>query len=820
MASRHKPITILPKNGGRLARDLTLNEVGIADYRNKLDWRRSDLDRESVREGHNYFWPIKTSPLGNQHLNDPDPILLMFEAQSSNGNKAIIAATRTKIYRYFKLNNGRYFGNPSEDELPYFDGDYVLGDGNGPYVGDGYGGGDYVSGDENGPYISESWSEWSVIGSGFSESGHRWEVAAVGDDIIFNNGVDLPVAYSVADYEVEPLYELREQGVCAVGTIAASNDMLIMADVTQVKENSLPSFLALIPLNGTSSRTGVQWEKTSRATQIVGSNLVNIQSGPFTFDAEEHVGKVFRFINGFSREILEVNSPTQALLAGPAPRWSKSYNGNLSLSFFIVDRDADSIVESTRHVFAPDIVGRTLFWEHGAARKILEYISPTQVRCAGDDPIASGVVSVENPDAYKSVTDSGKIDRRRYRVLWSALGQARRYAVSIPCSITKGTRALTFQYPTRSFESGMKIIVLGAGLNGGNLIANILSIADGGMRAIIDTPAIATVDNSSSYAQAYDMIGSLAGFDDLDGDGTRIVRMLDLNDTLIIYRETGYHYATYQGVENAAWNTSKRIDTGRAFALRWKHTLTKMTFEGRQVHVYAAENGWYVFDMVSRMPVEFQPFQLNRREFFSEANKGTVTINGKSYAREDLIFASDNAITKEIWMHFPSSTPNKALCFDYRWGTASTAGFYYSASAMATDPVTGLDCWLCSDCGRVLTYGLIGGVATFTRAGQPYTAELWPGMVNFGYPTKEKGLIEYRLELATGSPNVAVRVELHTADSPNGGETKVDQADITAANPSWDLHYVGRYFSDRLTVVVNGSGCDLSSRSFNVTVLG
>lgn len=812
MSRAHKPVTLAPQNGGRLATDISLNDVGVENYRVKRDWRRAEVNREIRREGHLYFWPSEDLPLADQCLNAPEPVTLVVEAQAATGKKAIIAATRTTIYRYFYSTDGAYVGVP--EDLEYFDGDYVEDD----YVADDTGE-EYVSGDANGPYFDDTASQWAVIGSGFSEAGKRWEVCQIGDDIIFSNGVDLPVSYGVGKSAVEPLYELRENGVFAVGTITEFNDVLMLGDIIQARKGVLETLMKPTPLIGTASRTGATWVTDSRATQVIGSNEVNIVSGPFVFTSGM-AGKEFRFINGFRRTITTILSPTKAILSGEAPKWSAAYPGNLSLTFFILNGQSDSVVTSTRNVFTADMAGLTLFWSHGMARKILSVLSETQVVCAGDGPIASGTISIENRKAYGTVTDVSLYDRYRYRVAWSAMAKATRFAANVACAITAGSKSLELAYPIKSFQGGMEVIVIGAGIDGGNLIATILTIADGGLRLLLNTTASTTVTLTDGLVQAYDMIGSIVGYDDLDGDGSKIIRMLELNDRLIIYRETGYHTSYYIGETGAPWYFSKRIVTDQAFALAFKHSLAKVTWQGRQMHIYAGKKGFFAFDMVNRMPVTFEPFQVCRKTFFAEAAKGDVTIGGKVYAREDMIFSADNAVTSEIWLCFPSTTADKALCFDYQWGTVSTTGAAYTAAATVTKPGSEHQ-WFASGAedGKMLVYGLVGEVGTYSRLGLAYTSEMFSGCGAFGNPNDEKILSGYTLQMSSMSPNVQVTVELYARATPNGAEELLGSAQLDAVEALFPTGYVGHYFSDRLLVSGKDNPCEISLRTYNVDLL-
>src|ERR1051325_3507197 len=51
MPLRYEPIEIRPKDGGALLSNLSADNIGIANYQDKLNFRRY-IDRELRREGH------------------------------------------------------------------------------------------------------------------------------------------------------------------------------------------------------------------------------------------------------------------------------------------------------------------------------------------------------------------------------------------------------------------------------------------------------------------------------------------------------------------------------------------------------------------------------------------------------------------------------------------------------------------------------------------------------------------------------------------------------------------------------------------------
>ena len=180
---------ITPSAGGRYITSESADTVGALNYVEKVNFRRLE-DVEARREGWTKFRPNASLPQGTQHLAIDTvtygKVTLIAENVRPNSERCAIAATKTHIFRF----------------------NYSLG-------------------------------TWSVIGSGFSPNGRRWQTAVINGWIIFNNAVDLPVSYRVEDSAVVPLKELREVGVASVGWIAAYNGFLMAFNVVEIKAAEL-----------------------------------------------------------------------------------------------------------------------------------------------------------------------------------------------------------------------------------------------------------------------------------------------------------------------------------------------------------------------------------------------------------------------------------------------------------------------------------------------------------------------------------------------------------------------------------------------------
>lgn len=773
----YKPVPITPRDGGRLATDISTEAVGLANYRIKRNWRRYN-DRERRREGYDYFRPDLTIPTGDQPLNAGSPITILFNGVRSNGQRAILGGTQTTLCRYI-----------ATESLDYCPG--------------------YAPG-----YFADFTTEWIPIGTGFSTAGHRWEVDQIGDDIVFNNGVDLPVSYSLNALQVTPLYELREQGVVATGTEQGYNNIQIFGDITQIKAGTNPNtgntfvedyFYPTQPRTIANQKGAVTSTTPTgsirTASQAPGSYTVTMDPSAFflgIFNAGM-VGKTIVFANGFRATItafIDTNNvtvdatPAAAPVLGtelvgamtPVPNlegafylpsvgsyvfngppgtnivvprslstdiynpgdtfnttgafgWVFLYGhslslkkvlsiggGNLTLNFSVVSTgDTDYRVVTRAPAFDASMVGLRLFFPTGDVRTIVSFIDSQTVvvdsfrpiflySTAGGQEYGYTSFEIENPQTYSTIQNTATTDRIEYRALWSGLQGATRFASSIPCSIALGSKQLILDYPAKSLSAGQEVVVLGAGVAGGNLTATIVQI--NGLTVLLDTPADTAVgvDNlgiGEGLVQASDMTGSIVGFYDLQQDGTAILRMMELNGTLVVYREKGYELAEYTGVAASPFQFTPIVYTNER-SLLYRYSLINVTGTGQagqgiSFHLFAGANGFYRFDMISKLPVEFEPFQVCQRSFLEPASRITSSY-GIPFG--DLVFACENELTKEVFFCAPTAEGQAVMCLDYVQNTVSMMDYIITAGVSIDSPYNGERLFICGNSdGQVLTYG-------------------------------------------------------------------------------------------------------------------
>src|SRR3990167_1343490 len=368
-------------NAGRLITSLSPDSVQPSDYTLKREFRR-ELDAEIRREGYDQFWPNRDIAIGDQPFPNSiqdEAITGLWEARSTTGKTAVLAATPTKLYRYFGLENGEYVSTDPNDYLfaPQPQIPAYITPNTAPNVPS------YT------PYWDDNPGVWIQIGEGFSTDGHRWEAILLNGFITFNNGVDLPVTYRLEEFEVRPMYELREQGIASVGTIEEMANRLLAADITEV--NDLADILTPVPSGAiTAAQAGAIYSGLITAQQWDGANPLavgNIVDSSAAFflsapPADDMTGKTIRFIDGRNRTILAVNSPTRVTVDGDAKYVaSQSFfiTQKLVYSGAITGTQATTTVTSSAAIFTAGMVNSYVRFADGSLGKITVFADTQHV---------------------------------------------------------------------------------------------------------------------------------------------------------------------------------------------------------------------------------------------------------------------------------------------------------------------------------------------------------------------------------------------------------------------------------------------------------
>lgn len=794
--------------------------------------------------------PESSPASGSFTVQSNEPINLIAECIRPNGYTALVVGTKTHLFRFF----------PN-------DGD--------PYVEDGYWPDDYVDTITAG---------WLVIGSGYAPTGRRWESDVIDGYLVLNNGVDLICSYRVEEFQANPLYELRESGIASAGTMSAHNSILNIADIKEFKTGELEAFMRPLGIeeveNVEASQSGstvtfsspvavagdvgkwIVFDDGTRAeiSALVDDQNVTVstsatkpaqgyqlridgqQAGSYfsgddsaktaslvaatmvvTFSAAPAtpgiVGDVVRFVNGLQSIITQVNSTTEYVLT-LADEPDEDVTAQL---FWIISADDYRVVSNTT-IFTEAMVGLSVVFEDGSARRIMSYVSSTVVVVDSDVGVATQFFVVENPDAYSRVVDETILNRIHWRRAWGEIDDPTRWAAAIPAKATAGSRTIELMYQALSLSVGDEILILGAGADGGNVTANILSMSENLFLEIdqdIQTTATTLLSRS-------DATGGLTGFEDLQDDGSAILKMKPLRDTLVIYKDTTIFLSNYTGNSVFPYAT-QRVEIPPNTGLYFRNSLA--VYENNW-HVYAGRESFYRFNLTSRVPEIMVSLEGCRSLFYDNVGR----------EQTHSIFAADNALTKETWFCFPGAEQH-ALILDQKFGVMSTTDRQYGAMSTVTYPtsdavqdVADRVC-LAAVGDRLLIYGKTNvGIPAWASAKEvfyirdsypfahqklTYSAKLESGFEDWGNADAEKDLIDFVLKLGSWSESSPIRVTLLGAVNPSDTADVMDvlYIDEPERYNSFPTLFRSFYLADRIELEVQLQKVSIVSRMYRAKMV-
>jgi hypothetical protein len=764
------PVTVRPADGGQLITRAASSDAGVPHYTKKLNARR-DLSDDIRREGWDYFNPLpgaldeQTFPFPGP---DGKPLTLVHLVRRPNGESVIIAGNKNTLYRF------------NTDLAGY------IADG---YIADGY---------------FEEPTRWQKIGDNFSDNGKRWEAKDIEGTTIFNNADDLPMAYRVEWRYARPLYELRELGIVCFGTIGEINSVLMGGDVTELRDQDRDEVLNVIR-SGTirAFQAGYQSSGSIYAT----SDGTNVTASSAVFSAFD-VGRTLVWFDNQRQQITAYVSPTQVTVAaGTAVP--------LGLTFAITDTTSSLEIKSNAAFFTPEMVGKMVAWADGSVRKITQYLSPTLVRTDVDVPVSAGEVFVENPITYlsksaleahwqaKSPPISLQFDRRQFRVLWGEEAAPERYGILINSKFSGGSKVILVDRMNQSIEQGETVGVTGAGVEQGVLFSQLTSVGPGIM--VMADPALNT---GSGGVYRKSSTGSIAGYDDLQGDGAGLLKMLMLQSRIVIYSDSHIFLGRFTGnVDRPFEFEIIKVEHGRA--LHYRNTLVSLQ---NTAHIFAGRTQFYSFDLTTRQPTPIEAFDLLSNLFYDYA----------AISDTESIYAADNELTQELWFVCPANAANPVLAYDYVYKTFSTIDFPFTCAATVKDAVNPLvaetsDCFLMGTAaGTLLVYGLTGksnpawsaksywyrrDVRPYSATPQSYWTKIASGMSHFGDAFNEKHFSNYVLQFSSLqglSPTVSVN--FYTALNESGPETLFGTVTIADADAHGliPLHSVSHMMKDEV----------------------
>lgn len=513
---------------------------------------------------------------------------------------------------------------------------------------------------------------------------------------------------------------------------------------------------------------------------------------------------------------------------------------------------------------------------------------------------------MKGDDPYGAVLDSEpynigetKVSRSAYSIIWSYAGDGMRFGTALYGTMQKDTNQFISKYPLRTeldggydiqnkhpyitFPVGEEVVIVGAGETiteiDGEDIGNVLgysssdltysrisigSVTDNGddtqtysivdkdgnpvnaASSITDNELANPVVNSvTGYMIRLDSIGRKTSVVDLVDDGSRILKMKNLVDRLMIYRDTGYMTAIRVNTEEV-FQFERRYTGSRVIDLR--NTLIDVA--GR-FHVFMGFNGIYQVDRAASQPKLLQPME-----------KGTRFWENLSGETAESVFTVDNSETREIFF----CTPNETFAFDYENNTVSEIDQVFTAGCQIIRPWTSKKVehrWVVfalsdkvknisvfdSD-GEDIYHFMVrygkgpDGYQVYNRYGNEYKSVLQSGLIDFTDQFNDKDVRSYALHVAentlygtSSEAQVKVRISVvptsqATVDDITDVELNEDgeyefstgeriEAETLLSDPRSEnmipLYLRGPYFRDAIIVEGKDNPVKLIGRTFEVS---
>jgi hypothetical protein len=621
MAKPLKPIEIRPAQGGKLMCSLSAESPGLANYKVKRDVRRF-YDREIRAEGHAMLFLNPTLPVGLQGTpgsggRPQGPITVVAEARRGDGKRAIVVGNQTTLWAC------------AATEEPEYADDYFAAD-----------------------YTDTSLAGWTQIASGLSSNGRRWEAVQVGDYLCLNNAVDLPLTYRPGDAAALPIYELREQGIASVGTIAAHNGNLLVMDLWQINSDA---FLNL--MNATESVLPASQDATG---------LLSVPAATLFPGVTLQVGQTLFWDNGATAKIIALTG------------------GNIVASVPGILAPTGTVV------YAENQTAYTAFTDQSQMQRFPWRILPSMEgmprRFGATVPVAASLGETQLSFQYP-------IRSLPELVRYSLAGQY------------LGTSTLT--------GGLVDIQVTYAGPRSGTLNTSVIGVVgDITMSCLIADPVGNAVTFDNGLMEPSDAATGYAGtYVDLVDDGSAIIKALAMRDYIVIYKESPVtFFGTFTGDITNPYSFQRVPIANQGATLYYRNVIIASGggYYG-SAHIYAGRNAFYKFDIFTQTPQEIPELQPAQAIFFEHAaNNPDGAFAAENPLTREWVFGWSAAPTGQLCA---SQAEDTALCFDYAFHTCRTTSADISAACDIENPLADGD-WMFlfgDSTGSIQRYGLAGG---------------------------------------------------------------------------------------------------------------
>jgi hypothetical protein len=824
-AKRYRNITIHPSQGGQLvgsaSDDVPLSQStnflsSSANYTQKLNFRR-ETDGELRREGWELFAPTGE----DDALKSDDPIRGMYQFTGTDGTPIFIAIAGNKLYR---LSSGdRRFaiigsqdllnanpvaeystvdGQDSPDPTQITIGGSLYG-----IIGESSRGVDWFDNDAD----DFTWSEIYTFPNHldakdsdgtykdpFEGGAYRWEFVEIRNHLVINNGIDLPVVFKSEWSTAVPLFGLRENGIVSVGTISGYQDRLFCGDLTTFETGGIVGggydnwfkyakdpYGSIYPQAGQEDGSlytdGVARDLQAQRYQyriiysaegdpkLFNTGIIDSTSGSFIAEGGGLPGKitinsgVYTFTPAYSRwsefGVGVDGSMFQEYEFG-------NFGGEEHMGIFLTSPESgEKLVDESYANGDIDAAIQTLIRSY--PERALPYMS-------------TGGPSVSiNGDSYPSFGFS---------------------VTEIIQTVIANVTTLSGIFFEKQSVSSYKLV------NGeGN---DVVFLGTNG-EPLAELDANGARKEYSCVMRPYaEQIKKPAAIQEFVQDGSRILKMKQLADKLVVYRDTGFYFVTQSNSNINPFAIDPRYSGGRVPDFR--HTIIDL---GGNQHLFMGNSGVYVINRSSVEPKPVELFELGppfwhivppelaefvyavdnpvTREIFINCPLGYKVDGAGNYVNElgersnlpcldwgviaydyinqtlsqiDQSFTSCVTIRKPKYNRVGPEEIWFLLAVHQSWDASST----YVGSAYRDDENYG---------GSICRYGygppqrgLTTPYRVYNRIGYGYTSKIKSGLIDFGDSFSDKEVRSYVLELSSKYGTTPIKVKISTNTAPQGTE--------------------------------------------------
>lgn len=845
---RYKNITIHPAQGGALvgtaSDDVPLSDArnflsASANYTEKLNFRR-EVDGELRREG----WELFNVSGEHNALNTDEPIRGLHQFTGAKGVPIFIAIAGNKIYK-LEAGQDRQFaidfttdqtgsglspnpvseyatfdGQDAPEDIDY-DPDYFDTNGN-----------DFTwkeiyPRDHASPLAHmDARQSDGTYKDPFEGGAYRWEFVEIRNYLIINNGVDLPIVYH-SDYgdRAYPLYGLRENGVVSVGTIASYQDRLFCGDLTRITagqdewfKNATDPYGPIFAQTDPDPERGVTVERTAEIEALgyteTGGEMPygSVTKGRFQYQMVYSAeGEPRMFNAGIVSDgyvIASSGGLEGTLTATPEVRDSTT-NEVLTPRSYTFRWDSKFAIDTPASMYQS-----FKFGDHGA----LDHIGLYFTKDGGAKFDDENFTDVQFDEAVK-----------RLGIKFPTRFNA---AATIP---DPADPTQSIQDPRMGFLESEILAEQIAGIDTSGLFFKdfdedwdqygnkVVTIVDRTEDPVLLLDPTTGNELSGTYEVVLRPFAEQqhepAQFQEFAQDGTRILKMADLADKLVVYRDSGFFFITKSNSYAQPFAVDPRYSGGRTADFR-----NTVTLVGGNQHIFMGHTGVYSITRSTTEPKVVQTFELGP-PFWKQVPPELT----------EFVYASDNPVTRELFINCPLGYKENSkgeyvdefniplaegeqpiidwgvIAYDYVNQTLSQIDASFTACATVRKPkhsrigpdqtwfVMGVhqasskesmylgSAWRQDPkYGGVIVrygygppeYGKSEPYRLYHRIGYGYTSRLKSGLIDFGNSFSDKETRSYVLELSSRYPQCPVRVKISTTSAPQGTEV-IETLDTT-----------------------------------------